>query len=289
MKMEWTSSFKKAIDYMEEHLLMDIGAVETAEAVHISSFHFQRAFKIMSGYSIGEYIRNRRLYLSGLEVIKSREKVIDIACKYGYDTPESFTKAFTRFHGVSPMQLREEPFKIKTFLPLTIEVTVKGGDRMDFTIEKMEPMKLIGFEMECTFDTSYREVPKFWDSFFETHMEGETQKVIEECGIGEFGICMDDVSKEKCRYLIAGIYHGGKAPEGMKVVEIDGYEWAKFPCVGAMPDAIQTVNTRIFREWLPTNPEYEIAANLSIEWYSGSDTQSPDYESTVWIPVKKSI
>lgn len=294
--MEWTASFKRAIDYMEEHLLMDIGAEETAEAVHISSFYFQKGFKIMSGYSIGEYIRNRRLYLAGIEVIKSKERVIDIAYKYGYDTPESFTKAFTRFHGVSPMQLSKEPFRIKTFLPLTIEVTIKGGDKMDFVVEKMESMKLIGFEMICAFDTSYQEVPKFWDRFCEKYfipmpaaekIQGETEQVIADLGIGEFGVCMDDDGNGKCRYLIAGTYKGGKIPEEMKVVEIPGYEWAKFRCIGAMPDALQTVNTRIFREWLPNNPDYEIAANLSLEWYAKGDTQSPDYESAIWIPVKR--
>lgn len=70
-------------------------------------------------------------------------------------------------------------------------------------------------------------------------------------------------------------------------MEIPGYEWAKFRCIGAMPDALQTVNTRIFREWLPNNPDYEIAANLSLEWYAKGDTQSPDYESAIWIPVKR--
>lgn len=294
--MEWTVSFKKAIDYMEEHLLMDISAEETAEAVHISPFYFQKGFKIMSGYSIGEYIRNRRLYLAGLEVIKGRERIIDIAYKYGYDTPESFTKAFTRFHGVSPMQLREEPYRIKTFLPLTIEVTVKGGNKMNFVVEKREAVKLIGFETVCSFDASYQEIPKLWDSFCEKYMtktneeepvNEEIRQVIEACGIGEFGLCMDDNEKGKCRYLIAGVYKGGKVPKEMQVVEIPGCEWAKFSCTGAMPEAIQTVNARIFKEWIPNNPDYEIAAGMSLEWYGKGDNMSPDYESAVLIPVKR--
>lgn len=294
--MEWTASLKKAIDYMEEHLLEDIGAEKTAQAVHISPFYFQQGFKIMTGYSIGEYIRNRRLYLAGLEVIKREEKIIDLAYKYGYDTPESFTRAFTRFHGLSPARLREKPCEMKTFLPLTIEVIIKGGNKMDFTVEKMGAMKLIGFETICGYEDSYQKLPKFWDEirekylqpvFFSKHIEGETQQVIADCGIGEFGVCMDDAKAQKCRYLIAGTYKGGKVPEGMKVVEIPGYEWAKFECVGAMPDSLQKVNTRIFREWLPNNPEYEMAAGLNIEWYAMGDVQAPDYESAIWIPVKK--
>ncbi|MCM1135844.1 MAG: AraC family transcriptional regulator, partial [Clostridium sp.] len=130
--MEWLAGLKSAIDYMERHLLEGVGLQETADAVHISPFYFQRGFKIVTGYSVGEYLRNRRLYLAGLDVIKGGEKVIDLSYKYGYDTPESFTRAFTRFHGVSPMQLRAQPSRIRVFLPLTIEITIKGGSGMEY-------------------------------------------------------------------------------------------------------------------------------------------------------------
>ena len=145
--MDWLTGLKTAIDYMEEHLLEDIGAQEVADAVYLSPFYFQKCFKIITGYSIGEYLKNRRLYLAGLEVLKSNTsgneargggigKVIDLAYKYRYDTPESFSRAFTRFHGVSPMQLRTQPHQIKVFLPLTVEISVKGGSRMEYRIEK---------------------------------------------------------------------------------------------------------------------------------------------------------
>lgn len=295
--MEWLSSLKAAIDYMEAHLLMDIGADEVAEAVHISPFYFQKGFKIVTGYSIGEYIRNRRLYLAALDVLEGEEKVIDLSYKYGYDTPESFTKAFSRFHGLSPVQLKAQHSRMKVFLPLVIEVSIKGGNKMEFTIEKMEPMKMIGFEKNFSFESSYQEIPRFWDEFCRKYMqpaasaegtEKEMRQAVEENKIGEFGVCIDDKSEEnEFRYLIAGLYQGGRVPEGMKVFEIPAYEWAKFECAGSMPDALQTLNTRIFREWLPGNREYEIAAELNIEWYSEEDTESPDYHAGIWIPVKR--
>lgn len=295
--MEWITGLKTAINYMEENLLCDIGAEEIAKVVHISSFYFQKGFKIMTGYTINEYIRNRRMYLAGLDVIRKEGKIIDLAYKYGYETPESFTKAFTRFHGLSPVQLKEEPYRIKTFLPLTVEVIIKGGYKMDYVVEKMEAIKLIGFERLFSYESSYQEIPKFWDELFEKYPApvsaskqcgGEPEQTAAECMIGEFGVCMDDEPEtDKFRYLVAGIYHGGEVPEGMKIVEIPGCEWAKFRCTGALPDALQTVNTRIFREWLPDNPEFEIAAGLNLEWYAKGDTRSPDYESAVWIPVKR--
>ena len=306
--MDWLTGLKTAIDYMEEHLLEDIGAQEVADAVYLSPFYFQKCFKIITGYSIGEYLRNRRLYLAGLEVLKSntsgneargggKGKVIDLAYKYRYDTPESFTRAFTRFHGVSPMQLRTQPHQIKVFLPLTVEISVKGGSRMEYRIEKREAMKMIGFERVFSYENSYQEIPKFWQEFCGKYCgqdaaggpaEEGIRQVIAECAVGEFGVCLEDEGDaEHFRYYIAGAYQGGEVPEGMKVFEIPAHTWAKFQCAGPMPNALQTVNTRIFREWLPGNREYEMAFHLNIEWYSGSDTDSENYESAIWIPVKR--
>ena len=125
--MEWTECLKKAIDYMEENLLNNISAEEVSAEVYMSSFYLQKGFKIMTGYSIAEYIRCRRLYMAALDVIAGKEKVIDLAYKYGYDTPESFTKAFTRFHGIAPKKLRRYK-QNKSLFTSEIIVSIKGGN-----------------------------------------------------------------------------------------------------------------------------------------------------------------
>ena len=128
--MEWLTCIRKAIDYMEEHLEDNISAQDVAGQVFMSSFFFQKGFSLMTGYGLSEYIRNRRLYKAALDLQKTDEKIIDIAFRYCYETPESFTKAFSRFHGVSPSQVREGA-PIKPFLPLKIEISIHGGNKMD--------------------------------------------------------------------------------------------------------------------------------------------------------------
>lgn len=295
--MEWTESIRGAIEYMETHLLDDIGADQVADAVHISSFYLQKGFKVMTGYTISEYIRCRRLYLAALDVTAGREKVIDLAYKYGYDTPESFTKAFKRFHGVSPVQMGNDSGKIRTFLPLKVKITIQGGNEMDFTVEKMDSFQVIGFSKEFPYEDSYQTLPQFWDEIRALYFaplcvkgnpETGIEKAICENGIGEFGLCMDGAPAEGMfRYIIAGRYQGGNVPEGMTLCEVPAMEWAKFRCVGPMPGALQAVNTRIFDEWLPGNPEYEVAMGCDVEWYSQGDMSEPDYESAIWIPVKR--
>ena len=104
--MEWLTIIKDAIEYMEQNLLTVTGPEEVAKHVHISTIYLQRGFQVLTGYTLGEYIRNRRLFEAGLKLTQTDEKVIDIALEYGYETPESFTKAFTRFHGTTPIEVR---------------------------------------------------------------------------------------------------------------------------------------------------------------------------------------
>ena len=296
--MEWITCIKKAIKYIDDELLAVKGPEEVAEYVHISPMYLQRGFQIMTGYTIGEYIRNRRLYLAAMELVKSEEKVIDIAYKYGYETPESFTKAFTRFHSATPSEVRKDRTRIKPFLPLRVNIVIQGGSSMDFTVEKMAGFTVIGFSREFAFDTSYSEIPKFWDEIMQKYSArlfagnapaNEIEQAICENRIGEFGVCIDDIGKDgKFRYMIAGRYMGGNVPPEMELYELPESEWAKFRCIGAMPEAMQTVNTQIWNEWLPGNGEYELAGKYNIEWYSSSGTmQSDDYQSGIWIPVNR--
>ena len=255
--MEWLTSLRRAIKYMEKHLLDDICVEDIAEEVNISPFYLQKGFRIMTGYAIGEYMRCRRLYMAALDIIADKEKMIDLAFKYGYDTPESFTKAFRRFHGASPSQVKKDTGKIKTFLPLNISVSIQGGNEMDYVVEKMTNFQVIGFEREFDFESSYQAIPQFWDEYWKKYMapllsqsepRGELGKAVWRCKIGEYGVCIDDVGKEgKFRYLIAGIYDGGPVPEGLTLYAFPDTEWAKFRCCGPMPGALQSVNTKIFR------------------------------------------
>ena len=295
--MEWLSSIRTAINYMEEHLTDDISAQDVAARVHLSPFFLQRGFSLMTGNGIGEYIRNRRLYQAAVDLKGTDDKVIDIAFRYGYETPESFTKAFSRFHGATPSQVRDRAAG-KVFLPLTIKLSVQGGSQMDVKIAPMFPFKVIGFQKIFDNETAYTEIPKFWNETCEKYANrvyaGNApsnpyeQALVDNC-IGEYGVCIDDIGGGKFRYLIAGKYTGGAVPDGMVVYEFPRNEWAVFDCIGPNPQTLQSVNTRIFSEWLPGNPDYELSGNATVEWYDcvNGEMTDPDYHSAIWVPVKR--
>ena len=296
--MEWLTCIRKTIEYMESRLLDDISVQDIAGQVYMSPFFLQRGFSVVTGYGISEYLRSRRLYLAALDLTSTGDRVTDIALRYCYETTESFTKAFTRFHGATPSQVRSRQAGFRTFLPLTVSIDVHGGANMDYKIAEMFSFKVIGFQREFSEEEAYRKIPEFWDEICEKYAANiyagnepanAYEKAIADNCIGEYGVCVDDIGNGKFRYLIAGKYTGGEVPGSMVVYEFPKCEWAVFDCRGPIPAALQALNTRIFGEWLPGNPDYELSGSASVEWYDcihGEKTDS-DYRSAIWIPVKR--
>jgi len=295
--MEWTTCIRTAIEYMEEHLDDSISAQDVADRVNISPFFLQRGFSVMTGYGIGEYLRNRRLYQAALDLRDTDDRVIDIAVRYGYESQESFAKAFSRFHGATPSQVRAGA-AVNVFLPLRIDINIQGGNQMDYKIAPMFPFKVIGFEKVFENETAQTEIPKFWDEICEKYANNiyagnepanPYEKAIVDNCIGEYGVCIDDIGEDRFRYLVAGRYTGGEVPEGMTLYEFPRGDWAVFNCIGPNPQTLQSVNNRIFSEWLPGNPDYELSGNATVEWYDcvNGEMTDPDYHSAIWIPVRK--
>ena len=278
--MELVESLNFALQYIERHLLEEADSEKAAKHVGLSRFYLERTFAALTGMSVSEYIRARRLTLAAQELLTDDPKVIDLALKYGYDTPESFTKAFSRFHGVTPTSARRMSTLLRCQNPLAISIKMEGIAIMNYKMEQMDAFRVVGVEKSFHMDSSMQEIPKFWDEFMK---KGLYEKVVPM-----FGICFDADANGNFPYLIGEVLQPGKVvPEGMVTRELPAHLWARFACKGPMPGAIQNVTRQIYSEWLPTNGVYEVAQNVEIEMYNEVDITAPDYESEVWIPVKK--
>lgn len=147
--MDWIQGIHNAINYIEDHIGEKLNYVEIAKEAYSSSYHFQRVFGIMCGITLGEYIRRRRLTLAGNELLTSDMRVTDIAFKYGYDTPESFSRAFKRFHGIKPSQVRKE-HSLNSFSRLSLNINLVGGNEMKCKIMEMSELVLVGYKKHFT-------------------------------------------------------------------------------------------------------------------------------------------
>lgn len=284
--MGWMEAISKAIQYIEEHITDDLSVEQIANYVNISPFYFQKGFSMLCGFTIAEYIRNRKLALAGKDLATSDEKIIDIALKYGYDSPDSFTKAFTRFHGVKPSAVKKENGVLKSFAPLKIKLSLEGGYLMEYKIVKKEAFSVIANAATFSYEGAKEVVPAFWE---EHYKQGKCQTVM-----GEYGINIDEqMGNDTFEYLIADDYHPTKeVPEGFVVRTIPAFTWAVFPCTGAMSNTLQNLNERIFTEWLPAMKEYEFAAGYCVEYYDDpmkypKGTQDDNYYCEIWIPIKE--
>lgn len=283
--MEWSQCISVAISYIEENITKELTIENIAKQAMISPFYFQKGFAMLCGFTVGEYIKRRRLALAGSELVSTDGKIIDIALKYGYDSPDSFTKAFTRFHGATPTSVRKGDAMVKSFASLKIKLILEGGYTMDYKIVSKDEFTVIGMSRKFRYEGADTEVPKMWAEYFET---GKCETV---CSV--YGVSIDEnMEGNEFEYLIADNYNPiNEIPEGFTTKFIPKHTWAVFACVGPTPYSIQDVQKKIFSEWLPNCKDYEIAAGYNIEMYSdpaeyGKGVQDEKYYCEIWIPVK---
>ena len=279
--MDWIESLNRALGYVEEHLADDCSLADAARAGGFSPFYLQRVFSAMAGLSLSEYVKERRLSLAGQALQSTNAKVIDVALQYGYETPESFQKAFQRFHGVTPSAAKRARHPLRYRNPLHIQVTLTGGTLMDYQLENMDAFTVLGKSRSFRFDSAFDRIPAFWDEYARS---GACAAVP-----GYLGICLPPVANSpEFEYLIAGFCEPDAAvPEGFRKVRIEPHTWMKFRAAGALPGALQRLNRRIYTEWLPNNAEYEAVCDMNLELYSQGDMSSPDYKIEIWLPVRK--
>lgn len=255
--MNWNESISRAIEYIENNLTNDITINDVANYSYISSFYFQKGFSMLYGYSISEYIKNRRLSLAGNDILNTDQKIIDIALKYGYDSPDSFTKAFTRFHGSTPTAVRKGA-KIKEFAPLKINLILEGGYTMEYKIIEKAAFKVVGLKNQFKYETAYQDVPKLWKKFF---MKSAFSKIK-----AKYAINIDtNIGCDSFDYIIGDDYNSDlKIPKSFEILEVPKFTWAVFSCVGPASVTLKETNEKIFKEWLPNSNNYEIAAGYNI-------------------------
>lgn len=288
--MDWITGISKAIDYIEEHITEPTDYARAAKEACSSPFNFQRVFALLCGYTLGDYVRMRRLTLAGEELLSTDAKVIDVALKYGYDSPESFSRAFTRFHGVSPSAVRKGA-AIRSFSRICVKLILTGGSIMEYRIEKKQAAKIICRRREFTKpgdDYTNREIPEFWN---ECGRDGSIQKL---CGYikdsaqfkGLIGVCFStEMTDRGFPYGIGAEYDGESDPQDFEIVEIPVYTYAVFTVRGKMPDAFRETYRKICTEFFPQSG-YEYGNGVEIEVYPSADVQNPDYTCEIWIAVK---
>lgn len=285
--MDWIKNLNRALEFIENNIEKELNNEMIAKEAYSSNFHFYRVFNIITGKTLGEYIKERRLTLASQDIIGKKMKIIDVALKYGYNEPGAFTKAFKRFHGVTPTQAINTNHNLKATPPLKFFIDVKGEDQMDYRIEKKEKFTVIGASLSTTGKDgeNYKAIPKFWQEKSKDGTIDELLPHLKEKGL--LGICYDfDMKTENFKYMVAaeGDKTSGKITDKLEIPELT---WAIFPGKGKMPDALQVLWKKIYQEWFPAT-NYVVNPGPELELYlSEEPDENGNEEFEVWVPVKQ--
>ncbi|EJV65551.1 AraC family transcriptional regulator [Bacillus mycoides] len=289
--MDSLKNMNAAMRYIEENLTHEIDFKEVAKIAFCSEYHFKRMFSFLAGISLSEYIRCRRLTLAAFELKDSNVKIIDVAIKYGYNSPDSFTRAFQNLHGITPSEARSTIRSLKAYSPMTFQLSIQGGNEMNYRIEEKEPFQIIGIQkrVPIVFNGVNEEIASMWKSLDPGTIETlKSLSNIEPTGIISASTNFSEGRMEEKGELdhYIGVTTTKDCPEQFKQLEVAASTWAIFEAVGPFPDALQNVWGRIYSEWFPSS-NYELAEGPEILWNESKDVSSPNFRSEIWVPVLK--
>lgn len=294
--MDWLKRMNNAIDYIENNLYGKVDYEKAAREACSSVYSFQRAFSFIVDVTLAEYIRRRKMTLAAFELQNSDIKVIELSLKYGYESPEAFTRAFQLLHGVTPTEARNTGAWLKAYPRISFQISIKGVSEMNYRIEKKEAFKVYGIEriFDAVNDSASKEVPKFWEELL---TNGEYDKLAKSSGNypeSDTGLCsvnaICDYRKTEGTtfpYMLCVVENPKSKAGKYKVVEVPDSTWAIFTTEqyeirNDGGKSIRALNKRIYSEWLPTS-NYEKVDGYDLEMYYGDGDGKGHCE--VWIRV----
>lgn len=290
--MDWLDKMNAALNYLEAHLDGVVDYEALAQKACCSSYHFQRMFSFISGVPLSEYIRRRRLTLAAFALQNSDIKVIDLALKYGYESPEAFSRAFSRMHGTTPMSARSRGVMLKAYPRLSFQISIKGECELDYRIEEKEAFEVFGLELQTNVidGICYKEIPAFWEACEGNgsclRLAGAAKKEPQE--LLDVGVTYGHSPNGDMRYMIGCLKEPGMQTEGFCQLQIPAQTWAVFSVDWQGPESdsnLHEVWQRIYSDWFPT-ADYEHAdCDFDMEMYFGHTPS--EYGVAIWIPVTK--
>ncbi|MBZ5749539.1 AraC family transcriptional regulator [Metabacillus rhizolycopersici] len=289
--MDLLKNLNEAIKYMEENLTDDIDFKEVARRACCSEYHFKRMFSFLAGIPLSEYIRRRRLTLAAFELKDYSVKVIDIAMKYGYNSPDSFTRAFQNLHGVTPSEARNNGSSLKSYPKMAFQLSITGGSEMNYRIVEKEAFFIVGIKkrVPIIFNGVNPEIASMWGSL-DSDTINELKKLsnVEPIGLlsGSTNFSQGRMEEKGELDHYIGVATTRKCPDNLTQLEVPASTWAVFGAIGPFPDTLQDVWGRIYSEWFPSSG-YEQIEGPEILWNEHKDVTSPTFKSEIWIPILK--
>lgn len=300
--MKWIGGIQQALRKIERELAGEIDYSELAREACCSEYNFMRVFSVLSGYTLAEYIRCRRMTEAGKELASTDARILDLAVKYGYDSQESFSRAFQRFHGASPAQVRAGGAMLRSVSPMVLKIGIEGGYDMKYRMEKRAAQRFIGFHERFSGTPAERDEQEM-DFFMHSRLrqyalmgvsgDCDTQyTLIRNAGADgydfyiavPFGEHLPEKHYREVERLnpeFEDLFETIDVPEAMYAVFET--EQSRYPTLEQAD-----LRRRAVSEWLPGSG-YQLADGTEmqiIHWYSGGSEKRNERYIELWLPVE---
>lgn len=287
--MDWLQKMNSAINYMEANLDNEIDLNKVGNIAGCNSYQFGRVFSYMANATPAEYIRRRRLTRAAFDLQGSDAKVIDVALRYGYDSPTSFTRAFSALHGITPNEAKKGEGAFVSYPPISFQISIKGVHAMNYRIETKEAFRMVGPRITTTLkdDQAFKDIPEFWGRFGASGGIGQLCSIMNTEPKGVFGLGISEPEGNSDNFYYIAVASTLPVPEGMYEFTVPASTWAIFEGVGKMPEAIQNLQQQIYTEWMPSSGYEYNAFAPDMEVYSDGNQQDDSYKFCIWLPVLK--
>lgn len=284
------NELNQVVEYIEDHLTDDLSLDVIAEFAGVSDYHFRKVFFYLSGLTLSEYVKNRRLSEATLDLLNG-EKVTDVAFKYGYQSLDGFTRAYKKWSGYLPSEAIKKGLG-KSFPKLSFVISVKGGVNMEFRIEEKPAFNLVGVSkrVPMQFEGINQEIVKLAQSITEEQRKEmrSLQNIAPREIVNASYEADANFMKEEghLTHLIGVLTTEEEISPLLEKVPVPAYTWAVFPNEGPFPSTLQNTMANVYAQWLPTSG-YEVIQAPSFS-FTKMDPHKQDYAySEVWIPVRK--
>jgi AraC family transcriptional regulator len=280
----------QALAYIEEHLTAEIEFKQVVSLALCSEYHFRRMFSFLAGVTLSEYIRRRRLTLAAFELVHDNVLVIDMALKYGYSSPDAFTRAFHGLHGITPTEARYSGQQLKAYPRMTFQLTIKGGSEMNYRIEEKAGFRIVGImrRVPLIYNGVNPEIASMWEALDDDMID--TLKFLSN--VEPAGLISASTNFSEGRLdggeldHFIGVATTREHPDNLTRLDVPASTWAVFESVGPFPETLQHIWGRVYSEWFPSSG-YELVEGPEILWNENKDVSSPTFRSEIWIPVSK--
>lgn len=267
---------------IEENIEQEVDYTQLYKGLNISGSSLQRIFPVLFNVTLSEYIRKRRLTKAAFELKQTQHSILDIALRYGYESPDAFAIAFKKQHGATPSNVRKGA-PMNLFNALKLNLSIEGGNDLPIEIKTLPAFYVAGISIDTKVNSP--DISILWKQLSESELVDD---LISFSSGKSFGVCYDMKDNGQVKYMAGWeVENPDKVKQlPVEVVLIESSTFAIIPCIGKIPESIHNAWNYMWKQFFPESG-YIYSGKVDLEFYPQKVVDSKEYQMQIWVPLEK--